>query len=125
MSGLAIAWRINGTALGLAEPGEQHRDGGDLVRIAVDGPGCTRHDDEAGLRRIQLRGCVQLQSAAAAEHRTRAFGRHQLHHELAAHRVAARYEHVERRDHVERVEPIEQHNLRMHDVIVDVPRTKD
>src|SRR6185312_3814346 len=39
--------------------------------------------------------------------------------QLAADRVAARGEHLEGRDDVERVEPVEQHDLCMHTVIVD------
>lgn len=49
----------------------------------------------------------------------RTFGGHELHRQLAADRVAARGEHLEGRDDVERVEPVEQHDLCTHTVIVD------
>ena len=61
----------------------------------------------------------------AADHRTRPFGGHQLHLQLASDRVAARDEHLERRDDVERVEPVEQHNLCMHVLIVGRTDAKD
>ena len=48
----------------------------------------------------------------------RPFGRHQFDLEVASGRIAACGEHLERRDGIERVEPVEQHDLRVHTVIV-------
>jgi len=89
------------------------------------GPDAPGNDNVAGLRRIQLGGRVQRQSAAAADHWTRPFGGHQLHHQVAPDRVGARYQYLERCDDIERVEPVEQHDLRMHAVMFGAASTKD
>ena len=88
-----------------------------FVRIALDRPGRARNDDVARLRWVELRGGVQDQAAATADHRARPFGGYEFHHQLAADRIAASGEHIERRDHIERVESVEQHDLRVHAAI--------
>ena len=54
---------------GLAEPGQQHRNGHNaLAGISFDRPHGAGNDDEPRLRRIELGGGVQHHAAGTADH---------------------------------------------------------
>lgn len=109
----------------MGRPGQQHRNGiHAFVQVTGYGPTGAGHDNAPGMRGVKRGRCGESETTGAAWHAALTLCGHQRHPQLATDAVATRGQHFEGADHVERIEPVVQHDLRMHPAMVTGRRAR-
>ena len=102
--------QINWTAPGLAEPGEQHRDGRHTSSGSAEmGPTAPGTMTKPGLAGSSTPVAFNTNPRLPLDTGRGSFGGNQFHRQFASDGVTTRREDFERGDDVERVEAVEQH----------------